>query len=163
MIPTALKQRLRQNQQFERLASKTLDLSRENAFDWYNANQFTNKDGSVSTKGWESSHYHAFARVSFSVYCHFDSILNGAQLKCNSYKLFKQLSVLWYCLISSMFSEEESSCEEIDIYVKLFLSACNAFGKAANKLKKGEKDCSRKRRRHFLFIINKLFQSIEYV
>ena len=42
MIPTLLKQRLRQNQDFGRLASKSLDLFRD-----CNANKFTNKDGSV--------------------------------------------------------------------------------------------------------------------
>ena len=47
-----------------------------------------------------------------------------------------QLSVLWYCLICRMFSEVNSSCEEIDIYVKLFMSACNAFGTTIQKLKK---------------------------
>ena len=73
-----------------------------------------------------------------------DSMLNEDQLKCNSCKSFKQLSVLWFCLISRMFSEEDSSGEEIDIYVKLFLFACNAFSKAANKSKKGEKDSSKK-------------------
>ena len=30
-----------------------------------------------------------------------------------------------------MFSEEDSSCKEIDMYVKLFLSTCNAFSKEA--------------------------------
>ena len=50
-IPTPLKQRLRQNQDFQRLASKSLDLCRENALDWFIANRFTKKDGSVHTKG----------------------------------------------------------------------------------------------------------------
>ena len=85
MISTLLKQRLRQNQHFRRLASKSFDLCRENALDWCNANKFTNKDGSVSTKGWESSHYQAFRRNSLLVYSHFDSILNEGLLKCNSY------------------------------------------------------------------------------
>ena len=51
MIPTCLKQRLRQNKDFERLASKLLDQWRENALDWSNTNKFTNKDGSVSKTG----------------------------------------------------------------------------------------------------------------
>ena len=74
MIPSLLKQRLRQNQHFGRLASKLLDLCKENALDLCNANKFTNKDGSVNTKGWESSHYQAFIRVSLSVYGHFNSM-----------------------------------------------------------------------------------------
>ena len=82
MIPTHLKQRLRQNQDFAWLASKSFYLCRENALYWCNANKFTNKNGSVSTKGWESSHYQAFTRW------------NEDQLKCNSYKSLKQLSVL---------------------------------------------------------------------
>ena len=84
MIPTLLKQGLRQNQDFGRLASKSLDQCRENALDWCNANKFTNKDGSVSTKGWESSHYQAFTRAFLAIYSCFDSILNEDQLKCNS-------------------------------------------------------------------------------
>ena len=100
-----LKQRLRQNQHFGRSASKSLELCRENDLDCCNANKFTNKHGSVITKSWESSHYQVFTRVSFSVYGHFDSILNDDQLKCNSYKSFKQFSALWYCLISRMFSK----------------------------------------------------------
>ena len=50
MIPTLLKQRLRQNQHFGKLSSNFLDLCRENAFDWCNVSKFTNKDGSVGTK-----------------------------------------------------------------------------------------------------------------
>ena len=56
-----------------------------------------------------------------------------------------------------MFSEEDSSCEEINLYVKLFLSACNAFSKAVNKLNKGEKSCSKKRAKRFIFISNNVF------
>ena len=91
MIPTLSKQRLIQNQDFGRLANKWLDQCRESALDWCNANKFTNKDGSVRTKGWESSHYQAFTRVTLSIYSHFDSILNEDKLKCNSYKSFRQL------------------------------------------------------------------------
>ena len=163
MIPTLLKQRLRQNYHFGRLASifRSMqiyaDLWSENALDWCNANKFTNKDQSVSAKCMESSQYQVFTRVCLSIYSHFDIILNEDQLKCNSYKSFKQLSVLWYCLICRIFSEEDLSCEEIDIYVKLFLSACNAFSKAVIKWKKGEKGCSKKWRKHVLFINNNLF------
>ena len=57
MIPTLLKQRLRWNKHFERLSRKSLVLCKENALDWCTANKFTNKDGSVSTNGWETSHY----------------------------------------------------------------------------------------------------------
>ena len=57
MTSILLKQRLRKKKHVGRLARKSLDLCRENAFDWCNANKLTNKDGSVSTKGWESSHY----------------------------------------------------------------------------------------------------------
>ena len=53
MIPSLLKQWLRQNQHFGRLASKSSDHCRENTLDCYNANKFINKDGSVSTKVWE--------------------------------------------------------------------------------------------------------------
>ena len=68
MTPTLLKQKLRQNQDFGWLVSKPLDQCRENALDWCNANKFTNKDGSVSTKGKEISHYQAFTRVSLLIY-----------------------------------------------------------------------------------------------
>ena len=94
-----------------------------------------------------------------SVCSHFYSILDDDQMKCNTYTSFKQLSVLWYCLMNKMFSEDDSSFEEKDIYVKLFLSACNAFSTAVNKSNKGEKDCSKKWTKCFLFINNKLFQS----
>ena len=67
MIPTLLKQRLRQNQHFGMSASKSLDQCRENVFDWCNANKFTNKDGWVSTNGWESSCYQAFTNVSLTI------------------------------------------------------------------------------------------------
>ena len=43
-----------------------------------------------------------------------------------------------------MVSKEDLPGEEIDIYVKLFLSAGNAFSKAVNILNKGEEDCSKK-------------------
>ena len=143
MIPTLLKQRMRQNQHFRRLAHKSLNLCRENTLDQCNENKFTKKDGSVSTKcGW-SSHYQAFTRFSPSVHSHFDSILNKDQLKCISHETFKQLSVLLYCLISRMFSAEDSSCEEISIYVNLFLLPCIAFCKTVNKWNKEEKDRSR--------------------
>ena len=107
MIPTLLKQRLRQSQHFGRLASTSLDQCRDNALDWYNANKFTNKDESVSIKGCESFHYQAFTRVFFSILNHFHSIMNENQLKCSSYNSFKQWSVLWHCLNSGMFSEED--------------------------------------------------------
>ena len=149
MIPSLLKQRLKQNQDFGRLASKSWDQCRGNAFDCCNANEFTNKDGSVSTKGRESSHYQAFTRVSLSINSHFDSILNEDQLKCNSYESFKLLSLLWYCLISRMFSEEDSSGDKIDIYTKLFLSACNSYGKAVKNSNKREKDCSKTMKKPF--------------
>ena len=38
-----------------------------------------------------------------------------------------------------MFSEVNISCEEKNIYVKLLLSACNAFSKIIQKVNKGEK------------------------
>ena len=128
MIPTLLKQRFRQNQVLGWFTSKSLDQCRENALDWCNANKFTNKNGPVNTYDCKSFNYQEFTRVFLSNYSHFDSIFNGDQ--CNSYMSFKQLSVLWHCLISRILSEEDSSGEEIDIYVKLFLSACNAFSKA---------------------------------
>ena len=83
-IPTLLKQRLRHNQNFGRLTSKSLKKCRENALEWCNASKVTSKHGWVSTKGWESSHYQAFRRASLSIYSHFDSTLNEDQLKCNS-------------------------------------------------------------------------------
>ena len=46
----------------------SLWICKENALDWCNTKKFTNKDGSVSTKGWESSHYQTFTRVSHSIY-----------------------------------------------------------------------------------------------
>ena len=134
LIPMLLKQILRQNQHFGRLASKSLDLCRDNALGWWNAHNFNNKDGLIDTKGWESSHYQVFTRVYLSVHSHFYSILNEDQLKCNSYESFKQLSVLCYWLIRWMFSEEHLSCEIIDIYVNLFLSECNAFCKAEEQM-----------------------------
>ena len=116
MFPTLLKQRFRQKKDFGRWARKCLDLcrERERGLDWCNANKFTNKDKSVSTKCWESSHNQAFTNVSLPIYSHFNSILNKDYLNCNRYKSFKQLSVLCYCLISRMFSKEDSS-GEIDI------------------------------------------------
>ena len=57
-----------------------------------------------------------------------------------------QLSIVCNYFISRMFSEEDSSADEIDIYVKLFLSAYNAFGKAVKNLNKREKDCSKKKK-----------------
>ena len=51
-----------------------------------------------------------------------------------------------------MLSEKDSLCEEIDIYIKLleidiyvkmFLSACNAFSKAVNKSSKEQKACGK--------------------
>ena len=83
-------------------------------------------------------------KVFLSINSHFNCILNEDHLECNNYKSFKQLSVFWHCLISSMISEEDSSHEEIEIYVKLFLSACNTFSKAINKWNKGDKNCSKK-------------------
>ena len=77
IIPTPLKQRLRQNQDFVRLASKLLDLCRENA--------------QIYQQRWIHQYerlYQAFRRVSLSVYSHFDRILNEDQLKYNSYKSF---------------------------------------------------------------------------
>ena len=102
MIPILLNHKLKQNQDFARSTSKSLYQCRENDLGWCNANKFTNKHGSVSTKGWESSHYQAFTRVSLSIYNNIVSIPNEDQSKCNSHKSFKQLSVLWYCLMSRM-------------------------------------------------------------
>ena len=130
MIPTLLKQRLKQNYHFVRLASMSSDLCKENAIDWNNANKFTNKDWSVSAKDMQSSQYQAFTRICLSIYSHFDIILNEVQLKCNSYKSFKQLSAHWCCWISRISLKKASSGEEIDIYVKLFLSAYNALSQA---------------------------------
>ena len=62
MIPSLLKPGLRQIPYCGRLESICLDLCRENALDWCNANKFINKDGIISTKGWESSHNQAFIR-----------------------------------------------------------------------------------------------------
>ena len=141
----------------------SLDLCRENALDWCNASNFMNKDGSVGTKCWESSHYQAFTRVSFSIYSHFESILNKDQWKCYSYKSFKQLSVLWYCLISRMFSEEIPSGQEINIYVKLFLSAFSAVCKVIKYSNKREMYCKKNyEKTAFFFIKNRRFQSTEY-
>ena len=80
IIPSLLKPGLRQKQHFGRIASKFLDLCRENSLDWCNANKFTNKDGTISNQGWKSSHYQAFTRVSLPIYSHFDNILNDDQL-----------------------------------------------------------------------------------
>ena len=139
-----------------------MDQWRENALKWCNENKFTNKDGLVSAKSWESSHYQPFMRVYLSTYSHFDSILNEYQLKCNSYKPFKQLSVLWYSLISSKFSKEDSSGEEIEIYVKLFLFVCNSFGKAVKNRREENRIATTKIWNRFLFINNKLFQSTKH-
>ena len=65
-----------------------------------------------------------------------------------------------------MFSEEDSSGEEVDIYVKLFLFACNAFSKVVknvNKRGKDEKDCSKKMKKSLSFHQQQnVFQCTEY-
>ena len=43
-----------------------------------------------------------------------------------------------------MISEVNTSCEEIDIYIKLFLSAYIAFSKTMQKLSKGGKGLDKK-------------------
>ena len=72
---------LGQNKHLKRMASKILDLSKENALDWCNANIFTNKVRRVSTKGWKSSHYQALTRVSLPMYSQFDNVWNGSNYK----------------------------------------------------------------------------------
>ena len=61
-----------------------------------------------------------------------------------------------------MISEEELSGEEIDIYVKLFLSACIPFGKAVKKSNKREKDFSKKSKEHAYSSSTNFFHSIEH-
>ena len=125
---------LRQNKQFRRISSMCLDLCRENDLDWFNSKEFTNKDAEPSVpKAGNQFYYQVFISISIPIYSHFDSILNEDQLQSNSYKSFKQLPVLWCCLISRKFLELNSSCEGIDIYAKLFLSACNAFNISMQK------------------------------
>ena len=50
-----------------------------------------------------------------------------------------------------MFSEEDSSGEKIDIYVKMFLPACNAFGKAVKNSNEREKDCNKNNEENTFF------------
>ena len=158
MIQSLLKKWLRQNQHFGRLAKMFLDRCRENVLDCCNANTLNIKDGTISAKGWESSHYQALTRFFLPIYSHFDSILNEDQLHSNSYKSFKQLSVLWHCIISRIVSEEDSSCEEIDIHVKLFLSTCNADHKTTQKMKRKKRVWTKKSKKMLSFYQNKPLQ-----
>ena len=109
------------------------------SLDWCMVMPFSSKDkAKLGTATWQSEHYLAFTRMSlvhFAQLEHIPMVMGKEEKRLKIFKAFKRVRVLWLCLMSRMFGDIQVPSEEVDNYVKLFLSSCNSFENASKDLK----------------------------
>ena len=103
-------------------------------------------DLKVGSSGWESGHYVAFSRVSLVFFAQLHGADHSATGSTSRVLLaFKSVRVVWFCLISRLMADDKVNSEEVDSYVKLFLSACKRLHECVEDRSEEKEEESRKK------------------
>jgi hypothetical protein len=121
----------------------TLAAVEKDSLDWCMPMPFSNNDKqSMGTSKWQSDHFLSFTRLSLF---HFGPLNKDIGLSAGKtiFAAFKRVRVVWFCLMSSILADEDVDAARIDDLVKLFLTSCRDWWRAAkDKLSGGEVDSS---------------------
>lgn len=110
---------------FSTIISMHQEYGSKLSIDWCNMYQFSDKE-KVSTIGWQSDQYLAFARMSLVYFGLLDEYIEFVDTK--KIVALQQVFVLWCLLLSALFTNDTCNTRLVDDCVRLFLSACVHYG-----------------------------------
>jgi hypothetical protein len=113
------------------IISAHLQCGKDVSIDWCNLGEFSD-NAAISTVGWQSDQYLAYARLSLVYFGLIEDY--GNEIDNDQRKAFQRVFVFWFVLLSALFTNNTCNAQFVDDCVRLFLSACICYGEATIKI-----------------------------